>query len=51
MLKPLTMWITTLWKIPEEIRIPNHLPCLLRNLYTGQEAELMLSYGGAGEDS
>ena len=32
MLKPLTKWITTLWKIPEEMRIPDHLPCLLRNL-------------------
>jgi len=36
-LKPLTMWITTNWKIPEEMRIPDHLTCLLRNLYAGQE--------------
>ena len=35
--KPLTMWITTNWKIPEEMRIPDHLTCLLRNLYAGQE--------------
>ena len=26
-----------LWKILKEIRIPDHLTCLLRNLYTGQE--------------
>ena len=27
-----------LWKILKEMRIPNHLICLLRNLYAGQEA-------------
>ena len=27
-----------LWKILKEIRIPDHLTCLLRNLYAGQEA-------------
>ena len=27
-----------LWKIPKGMGIPDHLPCLLRNLYTGQEA-------------
>ena len=27
-----------LWKILEEMRIPDHLTCLLRNLYAGQEA-------------
>ena len=37
--KPLTVWITTkLWKILKEMRIPDHLTCLLRNLYAGQEA-------------
>ena len=36
--KPLTMWITTNWKIVKEMRIPDHLTFLLRNLYTGQEA-------------
>ena len=36
-LKPLTMWITTNWKIPEEMRIPDHLTCILRNLYAGQK--------------
>ena len=27
-----------LWKIPQEMGIPDHLPCLLRNLYADQEA-------------
>ena len=27
-----------LWKILKEMGIPDHLTCLLRNLYTGQEA-------------
>ena len=37
--KPLTMWITKkLWKILQEMRIPDHLTCLLRNLNAGQEA-------------
>ena len=31
------VWITTNWKILQE-RIPDHLTCLLRNLYAGQEA-------------
>ena len=29
-----------LWKILKEMGIPNHLTCLLRNLYTGQEATM-----------
>ena len=37
-IKPLTMWITTNWQILKEIGIPDHLTCLLRNLYAGQEA-------------
>ena len=36
--KPLTMWITINWKILKETEIPDHLTCLLRNLYAGQEA-------------
>ena len=36
-LKPLIVWITTNWNILKEIGIPNHLTCLLRNLYAGQE--------------
>ena len=35
-LKPLTVWITANWKIPQEMGIPDHLACLLRNLYVGQ---------------
>ena len=37
-LKPLTVWITTNWKILQEMGIPDHLTCLLRNLCAGQEA-------------
>ena len=37
-LKPLTVWITTNWKILKEIGIPYHFVCLLRNWYSGQEA-------------
>ena len=29
-----------LWKIPKEMGIPDHLTCLLRNLYAGQEATI-----------
>ena len=36
--KPLTMWITTNWKIQKETEIQDHLTCLLRNLYADQEA-------------
>ena len=38
MLKPLTVWITTNWKILQEMGIPDYLTCLLRNRYAGQEA-------------
>ena len=31
---PLTVWITTNWKIRQEMGILDHLTCLLRNLYT-----------------
>ena len=33
--KPLTVWITTKWRILKEMGIPDHLTCLLRNLYVG----------------
>ena len=36
--KPLTGWITINWKILKEMGIPDHLTCLLRNLYAGQKA-------------
>ena len=38
MLKPLTVWIATNWKVLKELRILDHLTCLLSNLYVGQEA-------------
>ena len=31
-----------LWKVLKEMGIPDHLTCLLRNLYAGQEAKLEL---------
>ena len=34
-----------LWKILQEMGIPDHLTCLLRNLYTGQEATVRTRYG------
>ena len=37
-LKPLTVWVTTNWKILHETGIPDHLTYLLRRLYAGQEA-------------
>ena len=40
MLKPLTVWITTNWKILQEMGIRRHLTCLLKNLYAGQQLEL-----------
>ena len=36
--KPLTVWITINWKILKEMGIPDHLTCLLGNLYAGQGA-------------
>ena len=36
--KPLTVWITTNWKILKETGIPDLLTCLLRNVCAGQEA-------------
>ena len=43
--KPLTVWITINWKILKEMAIPNHLTCLLRNLYAGQEATVRTRHG------
>ena len=43
--KPLTVWITTNWKILQEMGIPDHLTCLLRNLYAGQEATVRIGHG------
>ena len=39
--EPLTVWITTTCgKFLKEMGIPDHLTCLLRNLYAGQEATI-----------
>ena len=45
MLKPLTVWITTNWKILQEMGIPDHLTCLLRNIYASQEARVRTGCG------
>ena len=37
--------ITTNWKILQEMGIPDHLTCLLRNLYSGQEAKVRTGHG------
>ena len=39
------MWITINWKILEEMGISDHLTCLLRNLYEGQEATVKTGHG------
>ena len=39
------MWITANWKILKEVGIPDHLTCLLRNLYAGQEATVRTGHG------
>ena len=36
--KALTVWISSNWRILQEMIIPDHLTCLLRNQYEGQEA-------------
>ena len=44
--KPLTVWITiNCGKILKEMGIPDHLTCLLRNLYAGQEAIVRTGHG------
>ena len=43
--KPLTVWITTNWKILKQIGMSDHLSCLLRNLYAGQEAAVRTGHG------
>ena len=43
--KPLTVLITIYWKILKEMGIPDHLTCLLRNLYAGQEATVRTGHG------
>ena len=43
--KPLTVDHNKLWKILNEMGIPDHLTCLLRNLYAGQEATVRTGHG------
>ena len=45
MSRPLTVWITTNWKNLQKMEISDHLTCLLRNLYAGQEATVRTSHG------
>ena len=45
MLKRLTVWVTTNWKILQETGIPDHLICFLRSLYAGQEATVRTGHG------
>ena len=39
------MLITKNWKIPKEMGIPDHLTCLLGNLYAGDEATVRTGHG------
>ena len=39
------MWIKTNWKILKDMGIPDHLTCLLKNLYAGQEATVRTEHG------
>ena len=48
MLKPLTVDHNKLWKILKEMGIPDHLTCLLRNLYAGQEAGIRIGHETMG---
>ena len=43
--KPLTLDHNKLWKILKEMGIPDHLTCLLRNLYAGQEVIVRTGHG------
>ena len=39
------VWITENWKILQEMGIPDHLTCLFRNVYAGQEATVRTGHG------
>ena len=43
--KPLTVDHNTLWKILKEMGLPDHMTCLLRNLYAGEEATVRTEHG------
>ena len=46
--QPLTVDHNKLWKILKEMGIPDHLTCLLRNLFAGQEATVRTGHGTTG---
>ena len=41
------VYLNKLWKVLKEMGIPDHLTCLLGNLYTGQEATVIAEQGTA----
>ena len=43
--KTFNTWVTTNWKIPKEMGIPDHLTCLFRNLYASQETIVRTEHG------
>ena len=45
MLRSLTVWVITTMENSLKMGIPDHLTCLLRNLYAGQEATVRTEYG------
>ena len=45
MLKLLTVDHNKLWEILKEMGLPDHLTCLQRNLYVGQEASVRIRHG------
>ena len=47
MIKPLTEDHHKLWKILKEMGLPDHLTCLLRNLYASEEATVRTGHGPA----
>ena len=45
MLKHLTVWVTNCGKFLKRWKLPDHLTCLLRNLYAGQEGIVRTGHG------
>ena len=43
--KAFDVWVTINWKILKKMGIPDHLSCLLRNLYAGQESTVRTGHG------
>ena len=43
--KSLIVWITTNWKVLQEMGIPDHHTCLLRNLFADQETTVRSGHG------